>query len=311
MTHGRLKAATEFPNLTGEKAIEHLKQDGSYDSLAEAMAAARYSANWVANPRLPQLNGAYEAENPAQGFTSYFTSEGVHLVAAGEGTPAWFLEMKLQGIGYGDKLGKVSSGTPAVTNHRVELGRGKLNDVSSAPPSSSLIPHPSSLMEWYENGPGGLEQGLTIDTPPGERSGTDRMRVAFDVEGTLEARRAADGQVIHFYNRAGDQVLSYSKLVVTDAQGRMLPARMELAAGQVVLEIDDTGAEYPVTIDPTFGQQTKLTASDGAVAISGETVVVGAYGDDIGANSLQGSAYVFVRSLDFVQTGRPFEREKK
>ena len=166
-------------------------------------------------------------------------------------------------------------------------------------------------MEWYENGPGGLEQGLTIDTPPGERSGTDRMRVAFDVEGTLEARRAADGQVIHFYNRAGDQVLSYSKLVVTDAQGRMLPARMELAAGQVVLEIDDTGAEYPVTIDPTFGQQTKLTASDGAVAISGETVVVGAYGDDIGANSLQGSAYVFVRSLDFVQTGRPFEREKK
>ena len=104
LTRGRLNAAPTFPNLTGEKAIEHLKQEGAYDSLAAALAAARYSANWVANPRLPYLNGAYEADNPAQGFTSYFTPEGVHLVAAGEGTPAWFLEMKLQGIGYGDQL---------------------------------------------------------------------------------------------------------------------------------------------------------------------------------------------------------------
>ena len=54
----------------------------------------------------------------------------------------------------------------------------------------------------------------------------------------------------------------------------------------------------------TWSEQQKLTASDGAaddqfgwsVAISGETVVVGARVDDIGANSNQGSAYVFVRS---------------
>ncbi len=46
------------------------------------------------------------------------------------------------------------------------------------------------------------------------------------------------------------------------------------------------------------------TASDGAandyfgisVAISGDYALVGAYGDDVGANSNQGSAYVFVRS---------------
>ena len=54
-----------------------------------------------------------------------------------------------------------------------------------------------------------------------------------------------------------------------------------------------------------WSQQQKLTASDAAagdlfghsVAISGETVVVGAPFDDIGAaGSDQGSAYVFVRS---------------
>lgn len=51
-------------------------------------------------------------------------------------------------------------------------------------------------------------------------------------------------------------------------------------------------------------QQAKLTANDGAtsdefgfaVAISGDTIVVGAHEDDIGTNSNQGSAYVFVRA---------------
>jgi hypothetical protein len=53
-----------------------------------------------------------------------------------------------------------------------------------------------------------------------------------------------------------------------------------------------------------WGQIKKLTASDGAaldqfgysVAIWGDTVVVGADGDDIGSNAGQGSAYLFVRN---------------
>ena len=67
----------------------------------------------------------------------------------------------------------------------------------------------------------------------------------------------------------------------------------------------DQGSAYVfVRSGTTWSQQQKLTAGDGAtddlfglsVAISGETVVVGAHRDDIGANSDQGSAYVFVRS---------------
>ena len=56
---------------------------------------------------------------------------------------------------------------------------------------------------------------------------------------------------------------------------------------------------------PTWTQQTKLTALDGAaddvfgaaVGISGLNVIVGAPGDDIGTTPHQGSAYVFVRSI--------------
>ena len=56
--------------------------------------------------------------------------------------------------------------------------------------------------------------------------------------------------------------------------------------------------------DFSWSQQAQLTAADGAwgdlfgmsVAISGGTAVVGASEDDVGANTDQGSAYVFARS---------------
>ena len=65
------------------------------------------------------------------------------------------------------------------------------------------------------------------------------------------------------------------------------------------------GAAYVFTrVGDSWTEQAKLTASDGApgdrfgwsVAISGETIVVGAMWDDVGANVDQGSAYVFTRT---------------
>ena len=79
------------------------------------------------------------------------------------------------------------------------------------------------------------------------------------------------------------------------------------------MRYDDTGAQYPITIDP-LAQNAYLKASNtgaddnfgGSVAVSGDTVVVGASGEDsssTGVNSTpneladaSGAAYVFVRS---------------
>jgi MYXO-CTERM domain-containing protein len=74
--------------------------------------------------------------------------------------------------------------------------------------------------------------------------------------------------------------------------------------GELRLHVEDAGARYPLVVDP-FVEQAKLTASDGAagdgfgvsVAVSGDTVVVGAVLDDINANADQGSAYVFVKPV--------------
>uniref|UniRef100_UPI0040574A2F FG-GAP repeat protein n=1 Tax=Candidatus Electronema sp. TaxID=2698783 RepID=UPI0040574A2F len=69
---------------------------------------------------------------------------------------------------------------------------------------------------------------------------------------------------------------------------------------------DDSGSAYIfVRAGGTWSQQAKLTAADGAaddyfggsVAVSGDTAVIGAYGDD-DKGTWTGSAYVFVRTAD-------------
>src|SRR5262245_24024502 len=96
----------------------------------------------------------------------------------------------------------------------------------------------------------------------------------------------------------GDRLKAY------DAIGRGLESRMKLSGDRVKIEVMDETAVYPAPIDPTLSQEAKLTAGDAAsddqfgaaVAISGETAVVGAPVDDTAAGPNAGSAYVFVRS---------------
>jgi hypothetical protein len=77
------------------------------------------------------------------------------------------------------------------------------------------------------------------------------------------------------------------------------------AALDTVGSNNSQGSAYVFTRSgTTWSQQAKLTASDGAagdnfgysVAIAGDTALVGAFYDDVGANTDQGSAYVFHRS---------------
>ena len=83
-----------------------------------------------------------------------------------------------------------------------------------------------------------------------------------------------------------------------------MAVRIKGGEGQLWVEVDDRDAVWPVTIDPTFTQQETLVAPDAAesdyfgysVALSGDTVVVGAMFHDGAAAVDQGSAYVFVRS---------------
>ena len=95
--------------------------------------------------------------------------------------------------------------------------------------------------------------------------------------------------------------------------GLILAATVFLAATFSLFPLEDLmeggqvrarSAESRKTDASTYTQQARLTQSEGShddrfgtsIAINGNTAVVGAVFDDVGANNDQGSAYVFVRS---------------
>jgi len=108
---------------------------------------------------------------------------------------------------------------------------------------------------------------------------------------------------VRLIDAAGRTVLRYAGLLAWDAAGTKLPARLAADAGRLMIEVDDAGAVYPVTIDPTVVQEdAKLTASDAvwgdrfgqSVALSGDTTVVGVRLDATSTGRTDaGSAYVF------------------
>lgn len=212
------------------------------------------------------------AENWRHDLRVRFAREGAQVRIGGRQ-----FGLALTNWGYGDSLGPVTPAAPRAAANRVEYARGR-------------------VLEWYVNGPAGLQHGFTLAAPPGRR-GSGPLTLAIALSGTLAPSLddAADGLVL------GESRLRYRGLVAFDADGRDLPARMELRGRTLRLRVDDAGARYPITVDP-FVQRAKLTASVGSssanlgwsAAVSGETIVVGAPVDIVGTQ-LPGSAYVFVR----------------
>jgi hypothetical protein len=284
------------PALQGEQAVKQLKEQGLYDSLEEAVDAARYELRWEERPALRGLPAAYHAPNPEQRLSAYFTPSGLQLAPHKSETEAesqtaaqaeWQMKMSLIGYGYGERLLPVEEADLVARGNRLEYHRAWL-----------------PLTEWYVNKAGGLEQGFTLAAAPAARAEGEQLRLELEVRGSLHAELAGEGQTIALKQADGELALRYSGLHADDAQGRELPSKMKVSEGRIILEVDDEKAIYPVTIDPTFTQQAKLIASDGgrgdrfgsSIAIYGDMVVVGAPDDGIGANDIRGSAYVFVRS---------------
>jgi len=87
-----------------------------------------------------------------------------------------------------------------------------------------------------------------------------------------------------------------AKLEVLDAEGRSLPAHFVAGIEGLILSVDESTARYPVTVDP-IAQQAYIKASNtgagdrfgSSIAISGDTVVVGAQAEASGATGVNGN----------------------
>ncbi|MBM3819843.1 MAG: hypothetical protein FJW14_12630 [Acidimicrobiia bacterium] len=230
-------------------------------------------------------DGHIRAENARHGLTARFSAAGVEVSSANER-----LTLALRAYGYGEALRPVAGAEPRAEANRVVYRRGALD-------------------EWYVNGPLGLEQGFTLDAPPaGRREGP--LTLSLTVGGTLDAQLDAVNDGLAFASSS----IRYQGLFAMDADGRDLPVWLELEGRTLALRVDDAGARYPLTIDP-FVQQAYLKASNTdagdnlglSVAISGDTIVVGAPGEDSDATGVNGdqannlatnagAVYVFART---------------
>jgi trimeric autotransporter adhesin len=261
-------------------------------SLAARLSVVPLSAQYAISAALGKDQAAYHATLQDRGFTlanaansfSARLQSNVTSITAGPNE----LDMSLKQIGRGDALVTVALPKVTADSNRVDADFGTVD-------------------QWYVNGPGGLQQGFTVrQKPQGTASAAAPLNVSIGLGGNLSAKVNAAGDGLTLTDAQGNSALGYSGLMAYDASGHTLPATLEVkqTAGRtsLLIHVNDAGAEYPLTIDP-FIQQAKLTASDGAasdsfgydVAISGDTLVVGAPGATVGGQPAAGAAYVFTR----------------
>ena len=250
--------------------------DSDWSGIRAAHERQRHAI--VANP-----DGSHQARNPGQAWLTRFDARGF-TVTPDAGGWQWGLEL----VGHADATA-------------VQHDGGKISYVRG-----------DGLTEWFVNDARGLEQGWTLERRPDAAA---QPRIQLTVRGSLQAQVSLDGASVAFQNESGGTALTYGGLKAWDADGKTVPTHFAAGTDRTFSVVaDDTGARYPLTIDPLAYQAYLKASNTGAgdsfgqaVAISGDTVVVGAGYEDgaaTGVNGYQwnnsaldsGAAYVFVRS---------------
>ncbi|MBL8694110.1 MAG: FG-GAP repeat protein [Planctomycetes bacterium] len=234
----------------------------------------------------------WAARNPGHGLNTTFDQRGF-TTKPDAGSWTWGLD--LQGYGWGATNPVTKPGATSADGGR--LSRAWDN----------------RLTEWYANDSRGLEHGFTVASRPD--SANAPLTVDLSIRGGLRPVVSEDGRNVSFKDAHDGTALNYNGLTVVDAGGHTVSAKwFPLRDNQLRLQVDDFNAKYPLTIDPVV-QQAYLKASNtneydyfgASVAVSGDTVVVGAYQEDSSATGVNGSqadnsavdsgaAYVFVRT---------------
>jgi hypothetical protein len=261
-------ASSSAVRAPAARAVSRAEQIAKVQREAGALFAARAVA------------GGFVATTPS--FDVEYDGRGVHLERAG--APVGQLGLAGLGCVGGATEAVRPEGSPRAAHNRVRYAR-----------TAGRV----AVEEWYLTGPMGLEQGFTVHDPPACAQAGGELEVVVDTTGF---RVEATSQRATLLGAGGDR-LHYTDLLATDATGRTLPSRMHLRAdGRLALAVDVEGATWPVAIDPlvwveeqVLGQgATSPGSSFGySVAIDGDTTIVGAPSDFVGANQAQGSAVVY------------------
>ncbi|MGB3729529.1 MAG: hypothetical protein WBA70_09810, partial [Thermodesulfobacteriota bacterium] len=171
-----------------------------------------------------------------------------------------------------------------------------------------------NITEWYVNSPYGMEQGFTLNKKPQEAENEVSISIGLDLSDGVKAVDRESGKSIKFVDSNNNHILNYSGLYAFDSSGKELPSSLSLKGNDIIqIEVDDRGAQYPITIDP-FVQSQRVTAADptsGAgddfawsVSIDGDRAIVGIPAWD-GSASGQGAVIIYERNGSGVWVATP------
>ncbi|MGI8604110.1 MAG: FG-GAP repeat protein [Verrucomicrobiales bacterium] len=297
-------ASAQVPQLVNDQGRAGVGSAGAAPRDPEAVPEGLAKSDWASirvayeagRHAFQPVEGGWQARNPGQQWTTKFDRRGF-VAHPKDGDWTWGLELK----GYGfPGAERIMSEVPAVKAEGQRL----------------TYDWDATVQEWFVNDARGLEHGFTVRERP---AGAARAPLQFDlaVRGSLAAQVAADGRGVEFRDPAGATVLNYTGLKVWDAEGKVLASRFEAAGEKSVrVLVEEAGARYPLTIDPIAQQAYLKPAAVGttqrsdnfgsSVAVSRDTVVVGASGEDSSTTGVNkppnesdiaaGAVYVFVRS---------------
>ncbi len=251
-----------------------------------------FDPNRRPNSRAAPSETGLKASNPAHGLDVLFEPTGARIHdRLVRGDQDAIASLRLVGFGREDLFADVSTGEIVSAGSRIEIRR-------------------TGIVEWYKNGPEGLEQGFSIESRP---AGGAPLALELDV---LPATARLAGADVVLSTPTG-RTLAYRKLEVADATGARISAHFEVTdPARVRLVIDDLHANYPIEIDPILsGTNDTTLVSDQVSSLFGYTVasagdvngdgfddvIVGAYDydepvDEPGA----GAAFIFLGSADGV-----------
>lgn len=152
------------------------------------------------------------------------------------------------------------------------------------------------LVEEFSVNADGLRQDFVVDTPP---VGSGELVVELALAGAI-AEPAADGATLVL--EASGRELTYNRLLVMDAAGRRLNARMEVpSATRVLIRVDDVGASYPLRIDPTISDVDWLSLNSGIPGVNG---IVRAVAPDGEGNIYVAGEFTFAGSVNVAQIAK-------
>lgn len=243
------------------------------ESSLDAIASSEYQAS-------PGPSGL-QAPNRAHRIRVHFGRSGVR-VHERSGLHRALFGLRLLAVGREGALQLLGPGDVVAAGARVEIRR-------------------PGLVEWYENGSNGLEQGFDLASRPGS-GGPLLLEIAVDPG----RARLESGDVV--LETPTGRSLVYGSLLVTDAREQRIPAWLEVTpSGLLRLVVDDASAVYPIVIDPLIvaSEPAELSSDDlgsrlgFSVASAGDVngdgyadLIIGAYRYDAGSGDA-GAAFIF------------------